>query len=139
MEKIKAVYIHIPFCNSICSYCDFCKVIYNHDWIEPYLTKLEQEIDNSYMGEDIKSLYIGGGTPSILSMQELEKLFTILDKFHKDKEIEFTFECNINDIEEEKFQFLMTLYQRRDFKAISANREVFSTLFQDKEEITRGM
>ena len=98
MEKIKAVYIHIPFCNSICSYCDFCKVIYNHDWIEPYLTKLEQEIDNSYMGEDIKSLYIGGGTPSILSMQELEKLFTILDKFHKDKEIEFTFECNINDI-----------------------------------------
>ena len=106
MEKIKAVYIHIPFCNSICSYCDFCKVIYNHDWIEPYLTKLEQEIDNSYMGEDIKSLYIGGGTPSILSMQELEKLFTILDKFHKDKEIEFTFECNINDIEEEKFRFL---------------------------------
>ena len=34
MEKIKAVYIHIPFCNSICSYCDFCKVVYNHEWVE---------------------------------------------------------------------------------------------------------
>ena len=39
--------------------------------------------------------------------------------------------------EEEKFQFLMTLYQRSDFKEISANREVFSTLFQDEEKITR--
>jgi len=48
MDKIRSVYIHIPFCNSICSYCDFCKVVYNSDWINSYLEKLKEEIDNSY-------------------------------------------------------------------------------------------
>lgn len=106
MEKIKSVYIHIPFCNSICSYCDFCKVVYSHDWVGPYLKRLEEEIDNAYMGEEIETLYIGGGTPSCLSMEELESLFQVIDKLKKSKTIEFTFECNLNDIEEEKFKFL---------------------------------
>ena len=106
MEKIKAVYVHIPFCNSICSYCDFCKVVYNHDWLKPYLEKLESEIENSYMGEEIDTLYIGGGTPSCLTLEELKSLFQILAKFHRKETTEFTFECNINDIEEEKFKFL---------------------------------
>ena len=106
MEKIKSVYIHIPFCNSICSYCDFCKVVYNHDWIEPYLKRLESEIDNSYMGEEIETLYIGGGTPSCLSLEEIKSFFKIIAKFHKKPNIEFTFECNLNDISKEKFQFL---------------------------------
>ena len=106
MEKIKSVYIHIPFCNSICSYCDFCKVVYNKDWVEPYLKRLEEEIDNSYMGEEIETLYIGGGTPSSLTLDELKELFKILAKFHKKETTEFTFECNLNDIEKEKFKFL---------------------------------
>lgn len=106
MKKIKSVYIHIPFCNSICSYCDFCKVMYNKDWVVPYLKRLEEEIDNSYMGEEISTLYIGGGTPSSLSLEELQELFKILSKFHKSQEIEFTFECNLNDLEEEKLDFL---------------------------------
>mgnify|MGYP005763599253 FL=1 len=106
MEKIKSVYIHIPFCNSICSYCDFCKVVYNHDWLKPYLERLESEIDNSYMGEEIETLYIGGGTPSCLSIEELKDLFKVIAKFKRKEETEFTFECNISDIEEEKFRFL---------------------------------
>ncbi len=106
MEKIKAVYIHIPFCNSICSYCDFCKVVYNDDWIRPYLKRLEEEIDNAYMGEVIETLYIGGGTPTCLSIEELELLFQILAKFKKSANIEFTMEANINDLEEDKLKFL---------------------------------
>lgn len=106
MNSIKSVYIHIPFCNSICSYCDFCKVVYNNDWIKPYLNKLMEEIDNSYMGEELETLYVGGGTPSCLSLLELEGLFNVLDKFKKSADIEFTFECNLNDLEEEKLQFL---------------------------------
>lgn len=108
MKKIKSVYIHIPFCNSICSYCDFCKVMYNKDWVKPYLKRLEEEIDNSYMGEEIDTLYIGGGTPSSLDIDELKELFTILQKFNKSKDIELTFECNLNDLEKEKFKFLYT-------------------------------
>lgn len=106
MEKIKSVYIHIPFCNSICSYCDFCKVVYNHDWAASYLKKLDEEIDNSYMGEELETLYIGGGTPSCLSIDELKSLFVILNKFKKSRNIEFTFECNLNDLKKEKLEFL---------------------------------
>ena len=106
MEKIKAVYIHIPFCNSICSYCDFCKVVYNKSWIKPYLERLEEEIDNVYLGEKIETIYIGGGTPSALSIVELCALFKILSKFKIDKNLEFTLECNLNDLTEEKLEFL---------------------------------
>lgn len=106
MEKIKSVYIHIPFCNNICSYCDFCKVVYNDDWVKPYLKCLEAEIDNSYMGEELTTLYIGGGTPSCLNIEELKMLFDIIKKFNKSIDIEFTFECNINDLEEEKLRLL---------------------------------
>lgn len=106
MDKIKSVYIHIPFCNSICSYCDFCKVVYNDDWVNPYLKRLAEEIDNSYMGEEIETLYIGGGTPSCLQISELKSLFTILNKFKKSPNIEFAFECNLKDLEQEKLEFL---------------------------------
>lgn len=106
MEKIKAVYIHVPFCNSICSYCDFCKVVYNKGWIKPYFEKLEEEIDNAYLGEVIETLYIGGGTPSALSIDELCVLFKIISKFKISKNLEFTFECNLNDLTEEKLEFL---------------------------------
>lgn len=106
MNKIKSVYIHIPFCNNICSYCDFCKVIYNREWIKPYLHYLESEIDNAYFGEEIETIYIGGGTPSSLSLEELSDLFQIIARFKKAPNLEFTFECNLNDIEEEKFAFL---------------------------------
>lgn len=106
MDKIKAVYIHIPFCNSICSYCDFCKVVYNSSWIKPYFARLEEEIDNAYLGETIETLYIGGGTPSALNLDELCELFKIVSKFKISKNIEFTFECNLNDLTPEKLEFL---------------------------------
>ena len=106
MDKIKSVYIHIPFCNNICSYCDFCKVVYNHEWVDPYLKRLEEEINNSYMGEVIDTLYIGGGSPSSLTIAELESFFEILKVFKKTVVTEFTFECNITDLEEAKLKFL---------------------------------
>lgn len=106
MKKIKAVYIHIPFCKTICSYCDFCKVLYNSNWIKPYLEKLKEEIENVYLGEEINTLYIGGGTPSSLSLEELEMLFKIIKVFKLSETHEFTFECNLNDLEEEKLKLL---------------------------------
>ena len=64
---MKSVYIHIPFCNKICSYCDFCKLLYNEKFIDKYLESLEKEIKDIYRGEEIETLYIGGGTPSCLT------------------------------------------------------------------------
>lgn len=104
--KNKGVYIHIPFCKSICSYCDFCKVFYKKEWIVPYLKKLNNEIKDIYMDEVVDTIYIGGGTPSSLSINELKVLFKIIERFNLDSNFEFTFECNLNDINEELLNFL---------------------------------
>ena len=102
-----SVYIHIPFCSSICSYCDFCKLFYIKKWFNPYLDSLEEEVLSRYKGDIIKTIYIGGGTPSCLSIDELKRLFKIIDIFKIDIE-EFTFECNIEDINRELLDFLKT-------------------------------
>lgn len=103
---MKSAYIHIPFCNNICSYCDFCKVFYNKKWINDYLNALELEIKTNYKGETLDTIYIGGGTPSSLDINELNKLFDILKIFKLNKTYEFTFECNIEDITIDKIKIL---------------------------------
>lgn len=95
---MRSVYIHIPFCNSICSYCDFCKFLYNDVWASAYLTILRKEIEEYYEKDMVKSIYIGGGTPSVLSESNLNKLFDIIKIFNISNNCEFTFECNVNDI-----------------------------------------
>lgn len=104
-----SVYIHIPFCKSICSYCDFCKFIYNEKWVYAYLKALKNEIKDRYMGEDIKTIYIGGGTPSSLRINEVKSLLEMTRSFNTSNLIEFTFECNLEDINEE-FLLLLKSY-----------------------------
>lgn len=105
-EDKKSVYIHIPFCKTICSYCDFCKFYYNEKWINDYLKALKNEVLTNYKNEVINTIYIGGGTPSSLSIEYLKDLFEIINIFKIDKSFEFTFECNLNDITNELIEFL---------------------------------
>ena len=99
-NNIESVYIHIPFCKSICSYCDFCKVLYYGPWVTQYINALVEEIKDKYNGDLIKTLYIGGGTPSALQEKDLRYLLDVVKRFNLANEIEFTFECNLNDINE---------------------------------------
>ena len=101
-----SIYIHIPFCSSICTYCDFCKIIYNRKYIDDYLDNLEKEIRLRYKKENVKSIYIGGGTPSCLDDNELIKLFNIVKLFNVDENSEFTMECNVESITEEKLKIM---------------------------------
>lgn len=103
---MRSVYIHIPFCKSICSYCDFCKFYYKESWALSYMEVLKDEILKYYEEDDIKSIYIGGGSPSSLSIDCLEKLFEIIKVFKVIKDCEITFECNVNDINEELLKIL---------------------------------
>lgn len=101
-----SIYIHIPFCNTICTYCDFCKMYYNKKYIENYLDSLEKEINDRYKGEIVKTIYIGGGTPTSLDEEDLDRLFKIVSIFNRDKNIEFTVEGNAESITEEKLKIM---------------------------------
>ncbi len=106
MNKLRSVYIHLPFCKTICSYCDFCKIIYNKKYIDNYLGALEQEITTYYEGDVIKTIYIGGGTPSCLELEDLNKLLKIIKNFKVTTDLEFTVELNIEHINEEMLKLL---------------------------------
>lgn len=121
MENNVSVYIHIPFCKSICTYCDFCKVLYKKEWAVKYLKVLKSEIEDRYMGESIKTIYIGGGTPSCMSLKEIEYLLLLTNLFNKKNLEEFTFECNIEDINEE----LLKLLKKYGVNRLSIGIETF--------------
>lgn len=120
-EMIRSAYIHIPFCMSICSYCDFCKFYYNEDMVNKYLDALEKEIKDRYNGEVLNTIYIGGGTPSCLNIEELTRLFEILKVFKIDN-LEYTIECNIENITEEK----LVLFKKYGINRISIGIQTFN-------------
>ena len=95
------IYIHIPFCKQACSYCNFY-FLTRKELVEPFVEALSEEI-KSYRGhpfseQTIKTVYIGGGTPSLLSQRQLEQIFDALrDVFKIDAE-EATLEMNPDDV-----------------------------------------
>lgn len=104
---MKGLYIHIPFCESICTYCDFPKRIPNNNkMIDDYLVELKNEF-LFYNKEinNIDTIYIGGGTPSMLNTKQLKYLFDMLLKISKVKE--FTIECNPESLNEEKIDLFL--------------------------------
>lgn len=124
-DIIKSVYIHIPFCDNICSYCDFCKMKYKKEWVEAYLNSLKNEIINYYKGEEVRTLYIGGGTPSILSVDELTKLFEIVSLLNLSNLEEFTIECNIESINNEK----LILFKKNNVNRLSIGVQTFNSKY----------
>ena len=112
---VNSCYIHIPFCDNICSYCDFCKMFYNSDFVDKYLLELEKEINSLYNNEVLDTIYIGGGTPSCLSIDELEKLFKIINKLNRSKACEYTIEGNFNSTSKEK----LNLYKKYGINRLS--------------------
>lgn len=104
---IKHLYIHIPFCKYICSYCDFCKKYVQHYNIDEYLDLLDQEL-SFYQDEfHLDTIYVGGGTPSTLNSDQLIKLRNIIDKHAKlNENCEFSFEANPDDITEDYAKIL---------------------------------
>lgn len=100
---IQAAYIHIPFCNELCYYCDFHKVYIARQPVDTYIEMLDLEIQAVLQNSRPKmnTVYIGGGTPTALSIKQMNRLLQIL---HRHMEItsdtEFTIEGNPNDITE---------------------------------------
>lgn len=109
MESIQSVYIHIPFCRQICHYCDFVKFFYNEELATEYLEALFQEIDTALPGDKhkMRTMYIGGGTPTALTMKQLHTLFRFLNKkFDFSSFEEVSIEINPGDIDADKTKLL---------------------------------
>ena len=105
MNNIPCLYIHIPFCDHICSYCDFYKRIAKEEVINKYVLYLEKELEiksQDNLLKNINTIYIGGGTPSCIGLDNLKILFSILKKYINFNNIkEFSIECNPKDISKE--------------------------------------
>lgn len=95
----QAVYIHIPFCAHKCHYCDFTAYLMDGQPVDAYLKALEQEMEQwtaQVPPGEISSIYIGGGTPTVLSPQQMEQLLANIRRSfpHWSAEVEFTVEAN---------------------------------------------
>lgn len=109
---MSSLYIHIPYCKKLCYYCDFhfSLNLKTRDVLIPAMCK-ELEMQKKFFFEQpISTLYFGGGTPSVLSPQELEHLFnSIHSNYTIQSDAEITFECNPDDITPQYVELLRSL------------------------------
>ncbi|WP_034669261.1 radical SAM family heme chaperone HemW [Bacillus methanolicus] len=107
---IKAAYIHIPFCENICHYCDFNKFFIEGQPVNEYLDALGKEIAltlEQFPKGSLNSIYVGGGTPTALNEGQLGKLCELIHKHLSfGVNTEFTFEANPGDLSKEKLEIL---------------------------------
>lgn len=98
------IYLHVPFCKGRCAYCDFFSST-NAELKEAYVSALcrELEMRRDYAnGEPVRTIYLGGGTPSQLSLAQLDRLFSYIYKVYGvDESAEITLEANPDDLTEE--------------------------------------
>ena len=91
---MRGLYIHIPFCRSKCKYCDFASFSGKEDIMDSYVSALCDEI-RSYKGLEFDTVYIGGGTPTTLSQENLKKVFdAVYENFNICANSEITIEAN---------------------------------------------
>jgi oxygen-independent coproporphyrinogen-3 oxidase len=124
------LYVHIPFCSSRCSYCDFATGLYQSELAERYVAALIEEIGTSrYSGANVDTIYFGGGTPSLLAPSQLDRiLVTLSQHFEIDPAAEVTLEINPGSVTREKLQA---------FRSLGINRASFGAQTFDDRELAK--
>ena len=124
------LYIHIPFCRSRCSYCDFATGLYESGLAGRYVRALCAEISGSTVeAAPIDTIYFGGGTPSLLDGAQLNQiLLAVRDKFDADPASEITLEINPGSI---------TVERLREFRGLGINRASFGAQTFDDPELAK--
>lgn len=130
--SLAGIYIHIPFCRSRCSYCDFATGIYSSSQAESYTRVLITEIltwNEVETPEEIDTIYFGGGTPSLLSVQQVCGILdAVRSRFDLKQHLEVTMEMNPGTV---------TLETLRDFRRAGVNRASFGAQTFDDRELAR--
>ena len=102
-----SLYIHIPFCDQKCYYCDFPSFAGKGGLKGQYVEALNKEIDNkNFKNYIIDTIFIGGGTPSSLEARELEIMLKKVNELNFSHDLEFTVECNPGSITKEKLNVM---------------------------------
>lgn len=136
--RIKHLYLHVPFCKTICYYCDFCHRVYNEDLSQRWLERVRKEIAN-HCFDQYETIYIGGGTPTALSSVQLDSLLSYIDPYTEEVK-EYTIEVNPESLDEEKIRiFKKHKIDRISMGIQSSNDQILQSLnrrhtFKDVKE-----
>ena len=126
------IYVHIPFCRSRCSYCDFATGLYQTELAARYVELVVKEIETTNLTKsvlDVDTIYFGGGTPSMLTPLQLQKILqAIRTRFGVDESAEVTLEMNPGTISPEILQ---------EFRSRGVNRASFGAQTFDDAELAR--
>lgn len=124
------LYIHIPFCARKCAYCDFLSFPQTKETIQKYVEKLITEIHwagKQYGGRSVSSIFVGGGTPSILEAEQMTAIMrAVRESFHIEEAAEISMEANPGTVTEEKLQA---------YKSAGINRISFGLQSADNREL----
>ena len=130
MKNFNRLYIHIPFCKSKCSYCQFYSIPNpEQEDFKAYLNKIKTDVKNyKYRTNPLKSIFLGGGTPSFLPNPILLELFQIIyNNFEILQDAEISVECNPDSLTSENISILSDFASR-----ISIGIQSFSPYFRNK-------
>jgi oxygen-independent coproporphyrinogen-3 oxidase len=126
------IYIHIPFCKSRCSYCDFATGLYQTELAERYVQALTVDLQTTRAGElsrSVDTIYFGGGTPSMLSGDQIKRILAVVhSRFQIDSKAEVTIEINPGSATKTKLE---------EFRALGINRASFGAQTFDTDELAR--
>lgn len=124
---INHLYVHVPFCKSICYYCDFCHRIYDNQLVNKWLNALSKEIKD-VCKDQFKTIYIGGGTPNSLSHEELDRLLSLINPYSSIVE-EYTIEINPESFNEKQIElFKKYRINRFSIGLQSSNNNILKTI-----------
>lgn len=127
----RAVYVHIPFCETICGFCPFSKELYrSEEELDIYLDALicEMRIKRALLGRfRVDAIFIGGGTPSLLNLAQIERLGdAVAEHFELDASTEFTCEIEVKSIDKRKVATLRDVGVNR----VSFGAQTFSKRYR---------
>lgn len=140
MSKARSLYVHIPFCESVCAYCDFPKVLFNEKRAFSYIEELRKELDSKDIGL-VDTIYIGGGTPTCLNKEDLDKLLSYLYP-HLAKGGEFSIESNPENLSIEKVAILKKNHINRVSIGVQSTHEKYLLLMRRRhsmKEVVQGI
>ena len=126
------IYIHIPFCKSRCSYCDFATGLYQTELAERYVQAIIVDLQTTRAGElsrSVDTIYFGGGTPSMLSSDQIERILAVVHRrFQIDSKAEVTIEINPGSVTKTKL---------KEFRRLGINRASFGAQTFHDDELAR--